>query len=70
METFTPNARTPERIFRLSDVVRAPVRFGEERIGRLSDLIIVDRDVVAPLGGRRGLFPGPRLPTSRRSRWS
>ena len=45
--TVTANAHTPERVFRLSDVVRAPVLFGEERIGRLSDLIIVDRDVVA-----------------------
>ncbi len=43
--SFEPDS--PEKILRLSDVVGSPVVLGQERVGRVSDLIIVDRDVVA-----------------------
>lgn len=47
MNAVAATAGAPEKILRLSDVVRAPVVLGQERVGTLSDLIIVDRDVVA-----------------------
>ncbi|MGD0139000.1 MAG: CBS domain-containing protein [Tepidisphaeraceae bacterium] len=36
-----------EKLFRLSDLLKRPVRMGEEKIGSLSDLVIQDKGAVA-----------------------
>jgi magnesium transporter len=43
----THHAPAGETLFRLSDLLKRPVRLGEEKIGSLSDLVIQDKGTVA-----------------------
>ncbi|MGD0766747.1 MAG: CBS domain-containing protein [Tepidisphaeraceae bacterium] len=41
------HAPAGEKLFRLSDLLKRPVRMGDEKIGNLSDLVILDKGAVA-----------------------
>jgi CBS domain-containing protein len=48
MDKFAPTATAAdERLFRLSDLLKGPVWLGEQKLGALCDLVILDRDVAA-----------------------
>jgi len=48
MHTTLSSGGTPsEHLLRLSDLIKRPVVCGGEKIGKLSDLVIVDKDMVA-----------------------